>query len=100
MNYAVLVDSGSDRCIFDAEVARELGIDVEKTGKVPTPSPTTQEKDLQRSYGQGTVPAHGRPDGPGSCPGPPRKAGRKIEKSMPFTRPSQLKSQPAFVGSL
>ncbi len=52
-----------------------------------------------RSYGrQGTVPAQGRPDGPG--PVPARKWGRKIAKSRPFTRVSQLKSQPAFVGSL
>lgn len=30
INYEVLVDSGADLCIFDAEVGEALGIDIEK----------------------------------------------------------------------
>ena len=34
IGYHVLVDSGADICIFDAEVGRELGINIEKGPKM------------------------------------------------------------------
>ncbi|OHA20617.1 MAG: hypothetical protein A2836_01235 [Candidatus Taylorbacteria bacterium RIFCSPHIGHO2_01_FULL_45_63] len=33
IGYLVLVDSGADLCLFDAELGREIGIDIEKGNK-------------------------------------------------------------------
>ena len=33
IGYHVLVDSGADLCLFDAELGREIGIDIEKGKK-------------------------------------------------------------------
>lgn len=33
INYEVLVDSGADLCIFDAEIGRAIGVDIEKGNK-------------------------------------------------------------------